>query len=87
MHLTLKKKTPVALSEYNTILQNTISNKIRSNCFGQICLGGGGKSATYAYGNVFVFGQPICDDGWTNTDAIVVCRQIGFPFGTATSSS
>ena len=36
MHLTLKKKTPVALSEYNTILQNTISHKIRSNCVGKI---------------------------------------------------
>ena len=36
MHLTFKKKTPVALSEYNTILQNTISHKIRSNCVGQI---------------------------------------------------
>lgn len=63
------------------------NNLCPCNCFGQICLGGGGKSATYAYGNVFVFGQPICDDGWTNTDAIVVCRQIGFSFGRYTSSS
>ena len=52
-------------------------------CYGKICLGGG--SATE--GNVFVNGQPICDDHWSSEDAEVVCRQIGLAGGTHVESS
>lgn len=52
-------------------------------CYGNICLGGGKLSE----GNVFVCGRPICDDLWSNVDAQVLCRQIGFASGTATYKS
>ena len=29
-------------------------------------------------GNVFVNGQPVCDDEWDTTDGRVVCHQLGY---------
>jgi len=45
----------------------------------------GGSSSNE--GNLFLNGQPVCDDHWDNNDAIVACRMLGFSSGVATSSS
>ena len=37
-------------------------------------VGGDGPSQ----GNVFIGGEPICDDNWQEADGAVVCRQLGF---------
>jgi len=38
-------------------------------------------------GNVFLNGRPICDDSWTQNDADVVCRILGFPAGGAATTN
>ena len=35
----------------------------------------GGSSASE--GNVFINGQPVCDDYWDSRDARVACRMLG----------
>jgi len=50
-----------------------------------------GGSSPYA-GNVFAvnykgFFGPVCDDSWGNSDATVVCRQLGFSGGVANVES
>merc|ERR1712013_863623 len=46
----------------------------------------------YSSGNVFAVNSngylgPVCDDDWSSRDARVVCRQLGFTDGTATTGS
>merc|ERR1712115_410158 len=38
-------------------------------------------------GNVFVNGEPVCDDGWEDVDARVACRMLGYSNGRAISNS
>merc|ERR1712037_46026 len=38
-------------------------------------------------GNVYVRGRPVCDDGWGQNEANVVCRSLGYSGGSATTNS
>merc|ERR1712180_258237 len=38
-------------------------------------------------GNVFVNGDPVCDDSWEDVDARVACRMLGYSNGRAISNS
>jgi hypothetical protein len=45
----------------------------------------GGSSVTE--GNVYIDGRPVCDDFWSQNDAIVICKMLGFVGGTPTVQS
>ena len=47
---------------------------------GKLTLRGGSRPSE---GNVFFNGEPVCDDKWGNSEANVVCRELGFPLGAA----
>ena len=38
-------------------------------------------------GNVYINGRPVCDDFWSQNDAIVICRMLGMVGGTPTVQS
>ena len=40
------------------------------------------KGGTKSEGNLFISGQPICDDMWDEKDATVTCRMLGYSFNT-----
>ena len=42
---------------------------------GAVTLEGGSSSNE---GNLFINGQPVCDDSWDNNDASVACRMLGY---------
>ena len=41
-----------------------------------LSLRGNGSNSTQ--GNAYLFGQPICDDYWKDSEASVLCRMLGF---------
>jgi len=45
----------------------------------------GGSSMTE--GNVYINGRPVCDDFWSQNDAIVICKMLGFVGGISTVES
>ena len=45
---------------------------LQAGCAGGVCLVGNG---TGNEGNVYVDGSPVCDDGWGEAEAEVVCKQ------------
>jgi len=51
-----------------------------------------GGNAGGESGNVYAVNRngylgPVCDDGWTDTNAAVVCRQLGYSYGTRKTGS
>jgi len=54
---------------------------------GVICTTATLQGGSSSEGNLFINGQPVCDDAWDDNDAAVACRMLGFSTGTRTMQS
>jgi len=67
-----------------TTVTTTTTSTTTSTISSRVSLTGGSSPTE---GNVLVAGLPVCDDYWSDTNAEVVCRMLGYSSGVAVSNS